>query len=396
MTIKTDTKPGKAMAAALVKGDQKAIESAWNGTMDAIAARVRDDFEASRQGADREVLAGRGYRQLTSAEERFYSNLRQAARTSNPKQAFLDLVGDGKDEDLMPSTIVEDVFKNLVEEHKLLQVIKFQYTGYMTKWIRNKHTAAKAAWGAITDEIKKEITSDLEVIDIDNNKLSAFCVIPLDILDMGYQFIDSYVRAVLAEAIYSGLEDGIINGSGVGNTPVGLKRSIKDGVSVNTSTGYPAKTAVKLTELDVKSYCDVIATMAKTERGLTREVPGVYMIVSPVDYLKRIVPATTVLTQVGYVGNLFPYPTEVIQSSQVAEGEAILLVPDTYTFCVGGSRNGNIEFDDSVGFLDDTRTFKVVQHGDGIADDDTCAVLLDISELETLYPTVKTIDVPSV
>ena len=64
---------------------------------------------------------------------------------------------------------------------------------------------------------------------------------------------------------------------------------------------------------------------------------------------------------------------------------------EDYTRAGGGSRNGNILFDDSVGFIDDTRTFKLVQHAAGRAYDNTSFVVLDISELDPAYITVKNV-----
>lgn len=391
MLINTEANHAQQFANALESGDNKSIADAWQASMDAIADNIRADFEVSQLANDSAILAQRGYRSITAPEQKFYDALKQAARSTTPKQTFLDLIGDGKDEDLMPVTIIEDAFKDLEQDHKLLQVIKFQYTGYATKWIRNKHESAKAVWGEITDAIKKEITSDLDLMKIENNKLSAFVTVPLDILDMGYTFIDAYVRACLKEAVYDGLEYGIVAGKGVKSEPVGLNRDVHEGVSINSSTGYPEKTAIKVASFDVKEYCTLVAQMAKTESGKPRKIANVGLIVNPTDYLIKIKPATTLLTQIGYVGDMFPFPTDIIQSTEIEDGKAIMFIPNYYTFCVGGKRNGAIEFDDSIGFLDDTRTFKIVQHGDGIADDNTCALVLDISDLDTLIPVFKAV-----
>lgn len=382
---------GEAFAAALQTNDQAQIAQAWDETIDSIAQRVRDDFAASNQAADRAVLAQRGYRQLTQAEERWYQAVAGAMRTADAaeaRQAFADLIGTGKDEDLMPVTIIEDVFKELQASRPLLQAITFTYTGYATKWLRNKHQAAKAVWGKITAEITKEITSDFDTMKLDQNKLTCFAVIPLDILDMGYTFMDRYVRLCLMEAIYSGLESAIIDGNGI-DTLVGLDRDIHEGVSFNTSTGYPKKTAVKVKSFDKPTYLGIVAKLAETERGTFRNFDRVGLIVNAADNITKIKPASTMLTQLGYVDNIFPFPTDVYPSVEIEKGSAIMFLPKCYTACIGGTRNGTIEFDDSFKFLEDARTFKVVNHGDGIADDDTAAVLLDISELEELVYTVQ-------
>lgn len=389
MTINKQPNVAQQFASAIQSGDNAEIATASEAVMQRISDSIRSDFEAYQQSNDRTILAERGYRQLTATEDKWYDIVEQSLRSTTPKQTFIELIGEGKDEDLMPITIIQDVFKDLERDHKLLQVISFMYTGYATKWLRNKHEFTKAVWGKITDKIKGEITSDLELMTIENNKLTAFAIIPLDILDMGHTFLDAYIRTCLKEAIYDGLEYGIINGKGVASEPVGLMRKVAADVDVNATTGYPEKTAIKVTSFDIKTYLGLVSKLSKSEKGRTRKVQSVCLLVNTTDDLLKIKPATTMLTQLGYTGNVFPFPTDVIPSEHMPEGKAVVFLPGRYTFCVGGSRNGSIEFDDSLGFLDDTRTFKIVQHGDGIADDDTVAIVIDISELETLIPSVK-------
>lgn len=390
MTINKENNPAMQFAEAMESGDNAKMAEAWGASMEAIAQTIRADFEVTKQGADAAVLAQRGYRQLTTGEHTFYDKFEAVCRSSNPKQSFIDLFSDGKDEDLMPVTIIEDVFRELEEDHQLLQVVPITYVGYSTKWLRNKHDAAKAVWGDITDEITKEITSDLDVMKIDQNRLTAFAVIPLDILDMGHTFMDRYIRACLYEALSSGLEGGIVHGRGsVKHEPVGLDRDIHEGVSISSTDGYPKKTAIAVKSFEKKPYLSLVAKLSKTEKKKNRKISEVALLVNTTDYLTKIAPATMMLGAAGYVKDVFPFPTTCIPSNEIESGEAIMFLPKCYTFVVGGSRNGTIQFDDSFEFLKDCRTFKIMQHGDGIADDDTAAILLDISGLEELIPSVK-------
>lgn len=382
------TDAAKSMAAAIQSADPEAMESAWNETMEQIADSVRADFEACQAAGDAAALAQRGIRQLTAEESKFYEALKgalKAQKNGNPKEAFIELIGEDADADLMPSTIIEDVFKELEDEHRLLQLIDYTYTGYATKWLKNDHAAQKAKWGKIDEAITKEITSDIEVIQIDQNKLSAFCVIPLDILDMGYSFMDAYVRRVLKEALACGLEAGIISGNGI-DCPKGLDRDI-DPKKFNGETGAPQKEAIKVGSLDAANYLPLLSRLVKTEKGRKRTFNKVVMVVNQFDYLSKVAPATTFLTPEGtYAKDIFPFPTEVALSNEVEDGKAVIFVPKCYTFCVGGSRNDLIEFDDSYKFLDDARTFKVLTHGDGEADDNTAAIVIDLSELKPVVP----------
>lgn len=375
---------------AMKTGDESAIREAWQGFHDSIAAQIEEDFEAVKASNDSAILAQRGYRQLTSKETAWYQKVIDALRSDNPKQAFATIIGSTGEDGLMPTTIVEDVYKHLAAEHPLLSAINFQNVGYLTKWVLNDHTATSAVWGAITAEITKEVTSAFKVIDIKQSKLSAYAVIENGMLDLGPTFLDGYIRACLSEALAKGLENAIINGTGL-NQPIGLIKDIHKGVSVNSSTGYPNKTAKTVTDFTPKSYGALLDEMADTEAGNQRKFGKVWLICNQSDYLTKIMPATTVLNNAGtYVGNVFPFPTEVIVSNEVATGKAVLCLLDEYFLGVGGDKNGVIEYSDDYKFVEDQRVFRIKQYAAGQAYDNTSAVYLDISGVKPAYITVKT------
>jgi len=377
------------LVTAMKSGDEKEIQQAWEGLHDSIANKVREDFADLQESNDSAILAQRGYRQLTSKETKWYQKVISAMKSADPKQAFTAIVGSDNEEDFMPTTIIEDVYKNLQEEHPLLQAINFQYVGYITKWILNDHSAQNAVWGKITDEIVKEITSSFKVVDVDQNKLSAYAIVELGMLDLGPTFLDGYIRTVLSEAIMAGLELAIVAGTGV-NEPVGLIKDIHEGVSYSSSTGYPDKAKVAVKSFAPAEYGALVAQMAETEGGKKRKFTEVGIICNQTDYLTKVMPATTVLNANGvYVNNLFPFPTTVYVSNALADGEAVLFLKDEYFLGMGGAKNGVIEYSDEYKFLEDQRVFKVKQYGAGRAFDNTSALYLDISGLEPAYITVK-------
>ena len=378
---------------AIKSGDENAMKQAMEKLCQSVAAKVKEDYEAVQQSNDSAVLAQRGYRQLTSAETKWYQKVISALKSPDPKQAFTTLLGSELEEDLMPTTIIEDVYKNLTEEYPLLGAINFQYVGYVTKWILNDHSAQSAVWGTITAEITKEITSSFKIVDINQNKLSAYAVIELGMLDLGPTFLDGYIRTVLSEAIKSGLEIAIVGGSGV-NEPIGLIKDIHEGVSYSSTTGYPDKELTPITEFTPASYGAVVSKMAQTESGKKRKFSKVGMIVNMMDYLLKVMPATTAQAVDGtYKNNLFPFPTDVYVSNAVEDGKAVLFLPNEYFMGMGGSKNGVIEYSDEYKFLEDQRVFKVKQYGAGRAFDNTSALYLDISGLKPAYITVKNIEV---
>lgn len=379
----------KQIMEAMKSGDETEMQSAWQAFHKSVADQIMADFEEVQQSNDAAVLAQRGYRQLTSQEMKWYQKLIGALKSSDPKQAFTAIIGSESEEDLMPSTIIEDVYKNLEEEHPLLSKIGFQYVGYLTKWVLNDHTAQKAIWGQITDAITKEISSAFRIVKVDQNKLSAYAFIEKGMLDLGPTFLDGYIRAVLKEALACGLEYGIIMGTGK-DEPIGLIRDIHEGVSYSTETGYPAKAKVAVTSFAPAEYGALVAQLSETEKGKKRKLGTVTMICNQTDYLTKVMPATTVLNANGvYVNDLFPYPTEVIISNELADGEAVLAILPEYKLLAGGQQNGVIEYSDDFKFLEDLRYFKIKQYATGRAFDNTSALYLNIENLDPAYITVK-------
>lgn len=386
MKFEEEKNYSKEIMDALKSGDEKAVNKAMQKFHEALTESIKNDYLDAKN--DREVLAQRGYKQLTKAETKFYEKFIEGAKSTNPKQALADLLTvDGG----MPETIIEDVYRDLVDEHPLLSRIKFQNVKYLTKWLLNDHTANKGVWGEINSEITKQIESGFKAIDVIQGKLSAFVVIALDMLDLGPTFLDTYIRTILKEAMANGLEYGIVKGIGVKGEPIGLNRQIQKGVAVNSETGYPVKVAKVVKSFSIKDYCELVAdSLLKKENGHIRKISKVQLIVNPVDYLKKIVPATTVQATDGtYKNDLFPFPTEVIQSNVLDEGEAILCLLDEYFFGIGASKDGSLEYSDEFKFLEDKRVYKAKMYGYGRAEDNTSAVVLDISTLSPAYITVK-------
>lgn len=386
----------QALKKAYESNDPKQVETAWENMQKAIANEVlqgvQEDIRQYQQTQDRQVLAQRGYRTLTAHEETWYQKVIDALKTTNPKQAFAEIINSDQEEDIMPSSIFEDVFRNLETEHPLLKCVNMQQVGYLTKWIRNKHTAQMAAWGAITATVEKEITSSLEVVDVKQNKLSCFAILELGMLDLGPVFLDKYIRTCMTEAMSAALEMAVLSGTGL-NQPIGMDRDLGD-ASFNAATGWAKKAAVAVTGFAPAVYGALVAQLAKDANGNPRKFSKVALVCNLTDYLTKVMPATTVLNSAGaYVNNLFPFPTDVIVSNFVSDGEAVLGLPGEYTVYVGQSRRNNvIEYDDSVKFLEDQRVFKVVSYADGRATDNTCFLLLDISGLEPAYITVRQAD----
>lgn len=367
------------MAQAIKDDNNDAYTRAVSELFQNIQDAVLSEAQGLIQAADCNILAGRGARQLTSEESKYYQKVIDAMKSSNPKQALTDIA------DVLPKTIIEAVFDDLAQAHPLLDAINFQNTSGLIEYLVNTNAKDTATWAALDATIVKELTSGFKKINLTLDKLSAFLPIAKSMLDLGPQWMDRYVRAVLSEALYFGLEEGIVNGTGK-SMPIGMNRQVQDDVVV-TAGVYPLKAAIVVTSLDPVTYGALLATMAVDGNGNTRVIDKVMLIVNPVDYLSKVMPATTIRAADGtYVGNVLPFPTTIVQSVQAPIGKAILGIPKRYFMGVGTAKSGKIEYSDEYKFLEDERIYLVKLYGNGQPLDNNAFLYLDIS---CLVPAVQ-------
>lgn len=343
-----------------------------------VLERAKDT--AAVEQMDAAALAARGLRQITSEEKRYYEALITAMKSSDPKQALANL------DVTMPKTIIEDVFDSLKAEHRLLSVIDFNNTTYVTEWILNKNGKQKAVWGEITAEIEKELSGDFEKLDMVMFSLTAFMPVAKSMLDLGATWLDSYVRQVLQDALYVGLEEGIVCGTGV-KMPIGMMKDLN--ASRTDGAPYPDKTAIKVTAFTPEVYGGLIGQMAVSRNNRPRAVGEVIMVVNPVDYWQKVMPATTIQRPDGtFANNVLPYPTDVIQSEEVPSGKAVMGIAKQYFCGIGTGKDGVIEYDDSYKFLQRERVYTGHLYGNGKPKDNNSFLVLDISALQPAAYTV--------
>lgn len=371
---------------ALKGGNEEDFAQAFTDFANDLQQSVINEAKGIIQSVDTNVLASRGVRQLTSEENNYYQKVIAAMKSSDPQQAIADI------DVIMPKTVIDNVFEDLTTDHPLLDAIDFQNSGMVTEWLLNANTTQLATWSPLCADIVKELTSGFKKIDLLQNKLSAFIPICKAMLDLGPVWLDRYVREVLSEALYLGLEDGILNGKGQTtdlHEPIGMRKDLTG--SVVQATGYPDKTPVVLNSLDPVSYGGILAPLATTDNGNTRVVTNVIFVVNPVDYLTKVMPSTTPRGADGtYVQNVFPFPTTVIQSPRLAVGEAIMGLGKRYLMAAGTGKSGKIEYSDHVRFLEDERVYLTKFYGHGQPKDNNSFILLDISNLK---PTIQQVSV---
>lgn len=377
---------------AIKDNDTEAFSASFDQMLECIQndiqQRADDRIDQMKRETDTTVLASRGVRQLTTKEKEFYQKVADAMKAKDPKQALnnLDVV--------MPETVIDAVFDELQTSHPLLSRIQFMNTRGAIRMMMNTNGYQEAAWGQLCDEIVQELTSGFKEVDTGLLKLSAFMPVCKAMLDLGPEWLDDFVRQALYEAYANGLEAGIVAGDGNGK-PIGMNRQVGDNVTV-TGGVYPVKAPVSVTDLSPTTIGNLLALMAVDPNGKARNVRDVILVVNPVDYFQRIMPATTMMTPNGtYVNDVLPYPMSVIQSPAVEQGQAIIGLGYKYFAAIGSARDGRIEYSDHYHFLEDERVYLIKGYANGFPMDNNAFFVLDITGIRPAVWKVEQVDAPA-
>ena len=303
-----------------------------------------------------------GLRPLSKSENTFYEKM--STRITNPTQALT-----APADTIMPVTIINKVFEDLKKEHKLLSFVDIAPAG-LKKWIVSE-AENTATWTDLTTALVENITANIKEIDLETLKLTAFFTIPKGIVDLGFEWLDKYVRTIISEAIYKGLEKGIINGNGY-KEPIGM---IKD-LDNSANHIYADKTAVILTDFGTTSYC---AAVAKLTKNGTRPINRLGLIVNPLDYLTKVLPAMSFRTPTGEYVNTLPYPTEIIECAEVPNGKAILGLGAKYL--IGASALELKKYAETLA-VDDKDLYVGKVYSNGRPFDNDSYILLDIENVK--------------
>ncbi|NEZ47968.1 phage major capsid protein [Clostridium niameyense] len=326
-----------------------------NNIIKEAKATINDDLN------DKAVLNKRGLNPLTAEETKYYNEV-------------ISKGGFNGIEELMPKTVIDRVFEDLEKEHPLLSKIDFINTTGITEWITRTKDVEAAWWGPLADEIKKKLDNGFKKEKTNLFKLSAYIPVTKSMLDLGPQWLDKFVRAMLGESMAIALELAIVAGTGK-EQPIGMIKSLTKPVSDGV---YDDKDAVKLTDFKPATLGkEVMAPL--TKKG-TRNVSGVIMVVNPMDYWSKIFGLTTFLTQNGtYVYGVMPIPVDIVQSVAMPVGKMSVGRAKDYFMGIGSSQK--IEYSDQYHFLEDERVYLAKQYGNGKPKDDDSFLVFDISGL---------------
>lgn len=350
---------------ALEKGDSEAVAQALTNMANNIQANIIEEARGIVNDgmSDQQVLASRGIRVLTKEETAYYNEV---------------IDGQGFDgvEKLVPKTVIDRVFEDLVANHPLLAKIEFQNTTGITQFVTKKGSVNPAFWGKLNAQIQELLEDGFETVDVNLFKLSAFLPVVNAMLELGVQWLDKYVRTVLTEASAVALEEAIVKGTGA-DQPIGM---IKDLAGAVVNGVYPDKAATSITDLTPATLGSKV--MSPLTKNGQRAVNDVILLVNPLDYWGKVFPETTVLTQSGtYAHGVLPIPATVIQSIAVPTGKMIAGLAKDYFMAVGSTQK--IESSKEYRFLQDETVYLTRLLANGKPKDNASFLVFDISAVGT-------------
>lgn len=342
------------------------LENAFDEMFNALQSDLTDKItqEARNEVQDAQILSARGQNVLTSEERKFFNEVIEFG---------------GFDEDsILPVTTQERVFEDLKKEHPLLTAIGLKDLGAVTRFIYSDPNKAYA-WGNLFGEIKGQVSTAFREEQIGQLKLTAFAVIPKDMLDLGPEWVERYVRELLVESYSVGLEYGLVNGRGPANSePIGLMKDVAENGAVTdkTSQGTLTFAPSQFGEVVAGELHDVIKALSTDEEGKARKVLGkVAMLVNPVDAIS-VQARNTIQTANGQWVTALPYNIEVIESEEIPEKKALFFVKGEYLAAIAGGYKLN-KFDQTLA-MEDAMLYTIKQFANGKPKDNKTALLYDL------------------
>jgi HK97 family phage major capsid protein len=336
------------------------FEALQNEVVNTVRSQVNDEM------LDRSILQQRGQNVLTSEETKFFN------------AAVLD--GGFKDDAVLPVTTQERVFEDLVTEHPLLEAIGLQDLGAVTRFINSDPTKAYA-WGPLFGGIAGQVNAAFTEDTITSLKLTAFAVIPNDMLELGPVWMERYVRTLLVESYSVGLEFGFVNGGGSAvNQPIGLMKDVTAGtgaitnkVSSGTLTFAPSDKG----EVVAGELYGVVSALSTDAAGESRKVLNkIVMVVNPVDAI-GVQARNTIQTSSGQWVMALPYNIQVVESDEVPVGKAIFFVKGQYIAAIAGGYKLK-KFDQTLA-IEDATLYTIKQFANGKPKDNKAALVYDLA-----------------
>lgn len=354
---------------ALTDAMEMVIAESQKGLIDQIVA------EARRAEADAEYKKTLGLRTLSENEKKFFSQLQMGAKMSLTANQI----------DIIPTETVDRTLDDVRKEYPIMDLITFAPAN-VKHWLTASKSGS-AVWGTLTSAIgsSAELSATITGLNIEVNKLYAYCVIPKAIRDLEIGYVEKYFRAILTEAMYDGIAAGYLNGDGK-VAPIGILKQIG---SVESDGTHTAKVkASTLTGFGPAQMAPVLSALSKSG---ARAVTGLTLIANPTDVYTYVNPALYGDSiSGGYVNKAF-MPFTVIEEPNIAAGTAAFTMKGYYTMGFSGMK---VEEYKETKAMDDADLLIAKVYGNGRAVDDYCSYVFNPQNLVAYVPTVETVTNP--
>ena len=121
--------------------------------------------EAERASHDAEFKKQLGLRTLSQEEKKFYEGFKDIKQSLTANQI-----------DIIPTEIIDRTLDDVKTASPILKLVNMAPAN-VKKWIVASHSGV-AVWGALTDDIKGELSAEISALNIELHLLSAYLVIP--------------------------------------------------------------------------------------------------------------------------------------------------------------------------------------------------------------------------
>lgn len=361
-----DNAPAEEKAEAIMQSIEMIEEARHGELIQKVVA------EAERANRDAEYKKQLGLRNLSQEEKKFYENFKDI------KQAFT-----GNQIDIIPTEIIDRTLDDVKKASPILKLVNMAPAN-VKKWIVASHSGM-AVWGALTDDIKGELSAEITALNIESHMLSAYLVIPKAIRELSLEFVDRYFMAILSEAMQDGLVKGYLDGDGK-TGPIGIFRQIGTTNSDATNKAKTVLTTIK--KFSPKGLAEVRKTLTNDGK---RTVDKLYLICNPSDEAEYVDPCMygEALTG-GYINKSF-IDIEKIVDANCPKGKAAFTIAGYYTMGATGVRV--TEYDQTKA-LENADLIISNCYANGRAVDDNVAVIFDVTKLEEYVLPVTQVTVP--
>lgn len=304
---------------ALRTSDEERQKVAFGEFLTALEENVSGQTKAYMEGVqagfnDEAILAERGLRRALTTEERaFFAEAVQKQKVDGLDKRF-------------PETIVEDIYRNLVQEHPIISLIDVQHGTVNTKFVYGDSTKKRAFWGGLPKDIEQILLDGFHELDISVAKLSGFIAIPKSYYALGPSWLANYVITFLKEVMSATLEEAIVNGDG-DKKPLGMARKL----SGDTGGKYPVKEKVVLSDFTPKALAGIRGSLAKakTDNG------EVVVLVNPTTYWAKVYPRLAFQTQNGqWITTTLPTGERIITTHAMPEDTLVFGMMKNYLLVV--------------------------------------------------------------